>query len=88
MKVIHKYPLEKQFTRLTLHEDFKVLCAHTQNDVCTLWIEVDIDKPAQEGYFRIVGTGGAVPNLAHYVGTCFIDALVWHVYHVQQREWT
>jgi hypothetical protein len=47
-----------------------------------VWVEIETESKAPKiiKRFTIVGTGQEVPRGSSYVGTAFIDLMVWHVY--------
>jgi len=85
MKTIHKYHLTENPTELILPHGSTVVCVHEQNGTPTLWIEINLNAgaPMEKTTFRIVGTGGLMKHgNDQYIGTCFIDEFVWHVYKI------
>jgi hypothetical protein len=52
-----------------------------QDDLICLWAEVSVPVPkTATRIFRIVGTGGPVPEEMSYLGTVQYGGLVYHVY--------
>lgn len=81
MKVIWKYPLSEQVTKVDLPVGSIVRRVEQRPEGAVAWIEHDTDAPVVPRRLIVVGTGQEIPPEAHaYVGTLFQDWLVWHVY--------
>lgn len=83
-RVVHKVQLRDMETKITVSDGaFKALHVAEQDGVPTIWYETvyDIIVPV-EVTFRVVPTGGYIPDHSEYVGTAFCGALVWHIYQV------
>jgi hypothetical protein len=86
---VWKYPLawsaDTQQVPMPLHA--AVVHVALQDDVPTVWAEVQAQRPgmlAKIRLFRIVGTGGEVPDRFEYRGTVHHDGFVFHVYEGAQ----
>lgn len=80
MKTILKYQLSIIDRNTITAPTMTVLHVREQNDVPTIWAEVDEGGDIEEHTFWIVGTGMNVPSDATYLGTAFCSPFVWHVY--------
>ncbi len=86
-QVIYKYPLALTPAQsIYLPEGAKILHFGNQNEIPTLWVEVDPDAAVELRYFRMVGTGHKSPTdiMSVYIGTASFNSgyLVWHLYEV------
>jgi hypothetical protein len=72
METIHKYQIHpaERFV-LKMPEDAEILCVQMQDKRPCLWARVDLDDENVGRFFRIVGTGQALPadKLLSYVGS-------------------
>lgn len=81
MSVIHKYYLEPVLTTLQLPAGAKVLTVGVQKSAVCLWAEVDLERGWQERQFLTIPTGVNVDLYKSiYIGTVFMEDLVFHVY--------
>jgi hypothetical protein len=50
-----------------------------------LWAECWISelRETERRTFRVVATGGPVPDDCAYLGTCHMDEMVWHVFEAR-----
>jgi len=82
MRTVYKYPLDHPVTEYELPADCKILCIHEQDSTVMVWVELETESkaPITVKRFTIVGTGREIPRGSQYVGTAFIDLMVWHVY--------
>ena len=87
MKTIHKYQLNYGITSLQLPQGAIPIHADLQQDVPTLWVEVDTQMPLIHYNIHIVGTGHQMAEsispstrLSH-VSTFQEGGLVWHIYY-------
>jgi hypothetical protein len=65
----------------------QVLAVQEWNNAPCVWALVDPEAPSQNRFFKIVGTGYALPPLAgEYLGTVQTHGgqLVWHVFGSRQ----
>lgn len=91
-QVVHKFPLNLGgwgvFPSATHNVEMpkvsQVLALQLQNDIPTLWVQVDPETPAVTRTFQWVGTGQDVPLDGKYVGTVQMKdgAYVFHLYEV------
>lgn len=87
MRVVHKFPLPKELTmgdavRLQMPSGAHVVRFALQDDVPTLWAEVDTERSLRPRRFQIFGTGQPLARGAQYVGTWDFPPFVWHIYEV------
>jgi hypothetical protein len=89
MKAVWKYPLSTKVGQqeVVMPVDARILCLQVQNDVPTLWAEVDTTQGQNEARrFCTVLTGfSAIPDKHVYVGTFQLDggAFVGHVFEIR-----
>ncbi len=91
-EVIHKFPLHLGgwgvLPSATHHVGMPavsvVLTLQLQNDIPTLWVQVDPTTRAVTRVFQWVGTGDEVPSGGEYVGTVQLQdgKFVFHLYEV------
>lgn len=85
-RVIYKYPLEITDSQvIELQTEFPaidILHIAMQDDVLTMWVEVDLDVPAQSVPIFVVGTGHKLPTDAqmHLATVQDPHGFVWHIY--------
>lgn len=88
MRTIWKFTLgNKPSATVNMPRRAEVLTAQFQDDVVTLWAEVDSEHLLEERHFRIFGTGWDMAREIGYEGGKYIatvqrDGFVWHVYEV------
>ena len=86
MKTVWKYPLKldmDNLQRVQLPAGAVIQHVNAQNDIPTMWAEVNPDRNVDEvRYFSVVATGASVPDKSVYIGTIHIDWTVWHIYEV------
>jgi hypothetical protein len=79
-------PLNVQ--RVKMPRGAKILSAHAQGNVPTIWFLCDADEPIEEREIAIVATGSAAPYPAeaHFIGTIQFDGggVVVHVFEKPQ----
>lgn len=86
MSVIYEYTLNSVLTTLQMPFGAKVLTVGVQNENICLWAEVDPARAPQTRQFMAVPTGlDAYLDGLTYVGTVFLEYLVWgylvlHIY--------
>jgi hypothetical protein len=82
MKTIHKFPVAPE-TSINLPATAKVLTVAMQNGAAQMWVELDTEAPKVMRRFVAFGTGHEIniPTKA-FIGTIFVDGLVFHVYEV------
>ena len=86
MKTIYKYKLEivdKQTIELPQYAE--ILCVGTQLGNIYLWALVNTEATLNEMRdIEVLGTGNPVYENAesdrHYLGTCFVNHFVWHIF--------
>lgn len=84
MKSIYKYPLDGiHVTKVKMPTGANVVKFDNQNGLYCLWAIVDTDKPMEERYFTIVGTGWELDGDECYVGSIQQGAFVWHCLEVK-----
>lgn len=91
-KVIYKYQL-RMTRQQTVWMPYEAEILHVRpqkdlvsgDDVITVWAAVDREKDSVDREFRIVETGGHVPEDGKYLGTVMTDrdSLVWHIYDLE-----
>jgi hypothetical protein len=85
MRTVHKYqfPIQDEF-KLWLYGYVQVVHVGLQDDIPTMWTEIDSTGEAREHSFRVFGTGHKIPDdlRGHHVGTFMQAQFVWHLYHV------
>lgn len=85
-RAIYKYPIEitdSQVIELqTEYPAIDILHIAMQGDVLTMWVEVDLDVPAQPVPIFVVGTGHKLPVDAqmHLATVQDPHGFVWHIY--------
>ena len=81
-KVIWKYPVNMGGAVL-MPDKATILSCQLQNGMPVLWAEVDPAEPTVNSrVFKVVPTGGDVPDRGSYLSTFQVDGLVFHVYEV------
>ena len=86
MKTIFKYQLsitDKQTIELPQYA--KILCVGVQSEYIYLWALIDTEATLNEMRdIEIYGTGNPVCEIngtdRPYLGTCFINGFVWHIF--------
>jgi hypothetical protein len=67
-------------------QNAKIIHFDIQNEVYTIWAEVDDALEKEEKHFRIIPTGGAIPPYYKYVGTSLQNTpFVWHLYSLEGK---
>lgn len=82
MRTVYKYPLPfKPHIYIDMPAGAKVRHVEMQNDVGTLWVEVETDNKTETHEFYLVWTGEELPSVAgEHVGTFQDRDLIWHLY--------
>jgi hypothetical protein len=89
MRTIYKYelPLEgSDVQHIDMPEGAELLYVDIQPEVALhsvfVWALVDTDKPMAKRTLAVTGTGHPVPDegTGRYVGSCRMQAFVWHVW--------
>jgi len=78
----YEFPITDLFA-IVMPKGAEVLCVQTQYGVPRMWARVDDLQPSAEYYFRLVGTGHAMPpETGKYIGTIQLQGgeLVFHVF--------
>jgi hypothetical protein len=88
MRTIFKYPLYAFGVNvISLPFDAEIKAVGQQNNVITLWAEVEPENTQERRAFYIYGTGHNIPRGFTYIGTAFCGDFVWHVYEsVNERS--
>lgn len=82
--VVWKYTLMPFHSTLQIPFGAKVLTVGVQDGEVRLWVEADPTRADEERRFLTVPTGIEVDlHNTTYVGTFFLDDLVFHVYEKQ-----
>jgi len=85
MRTVYKYPITDIPMRVQIPDGAKILDAQMQEDIPTLWAEVETDNQRVVRTFFIVATGQPLPKeCARYIATMQDGPLVWHVYEVSE----
>jgi hypothetical protein len=79
----YRISAEQEQTTVAIREGAIIRAVGVQRsrEIC-LWAEVPDDAPVITRTFRVIGTGGDVPDPGTYLGTVFDGTFVWHVYEV------
>jgi len=86
---IYKYAFDRcghalmaDVVSMPMPKNSRVIACQMQQEVITLWAEVNADAELEQRLFRIVPTGGDVPIGYTYIDTVQMlsGALVWHIY--------
>ncbi len=84
MKTIYKFQLNlhNYTNELMLPIDSKVLTVQLQNNIISLWIEINLDEKQTElRRFKIIATGQSFEDTdAIYIATVQQGILVWHIF--------
>jgi len=80
-RVVWKYQLELTGNdqKIEIPAKATLLTVAWQNSPA-MWFLVDKDQPKEIRTFRVVGTGHPVDFTGEFLGTCFVDQYVWHVF--------
>ena len=82
-RTIHKYPIATPLAGIAAPRGWRVLTVQMQDDVPTIWAEVNPDAVWDTHLIEVVGTGHPLPDEPRtYLGTVQRGPLVWHVYEV------
>jgi len=89
MHVIYKYVLDagERFTRVELHEGYKVVCVKEQGENICVWVEQNIEQALEKTTFEVLPTG-EVPEVEfgerQYRGTAHLSGgkLVFHIFEI------
>jgi hypothetical protein len=79
-RVVHKFQMSSPSCGFVLPRDARVVKVGEQLGWVTLWIELDPLAKTTWRNFRVYATGARIAEGDVYVGTAFVDDLVWHVY--------
>ena len=77
---IHKYTLENEYINMPI--GCKIIHVDYQNDIITLWCEINDSMTVAKHYFQVVGTGQDVPRNGKHIKTLFDGPFVWHLYRI------
>lgn len=86
MRTIYKYQLQPGKTTLTLRG--KVLSAGVQGKDIFVWAIYDEDATERQVYVNTMGTGHEFVDApeSDFVGTVFLDWMVFHVFATDPQE--
>jgi hypothetical protein len=79
-------PIDDRMHTCELNGDPRhVAASEVGDDVVEFWAENDDLKAVATRWFRVYGTGDALPGSARWWGTCdrTPDGYVWHLYEVR-----
>jgi hypothetical protein len=81
---IFKYSLSKPRTRIEVPRHAQIIHVREQSGIPTIWMYFNTPYEALTEFrtFVWVGTGNEIENTGSYVGTCFCDPFVWHIFEV------
>ena len=79
-RTIYKYPMPEYYSLISLDPLGKVILVDMQNEVPTMWVELDPDAKGVSREFAIIGTGREVPDDAQHRGSFQDGVFVWHLY--------
>lgn len=65
-------------------EDAQILTVGVQGSSIRMWALVDPKAVQNTRYFNVYGTGHPHPGTGDYIGTAFIDELVFHVFEEKE----
>ena len=84
-KTIYKYALNIDINNIeVMGVNFKPIAFQLQNNVPTLWAEVNPSQVrTSKAVVSVIGTGWEVPQNGKYIGTCQQNGLVWHAYLIE-----
>ena len=88
MRTVFKYPLStnREFT-IELPLGARLLHIGLQENMPTLWAEVDKNSSLERRTFFCIGTGYDIPDNASYVGTIEQSGYyMWHYYIDEDRR--
>lgn len=79
---IFKYRLNVQdhFQQVEVPKGGEIVHVGNQENILSVWINVDPESPLECRVFWTVGTGQDIPKASRYVGTAMIGRFVWHVF--------
>lgn len=80
MTTIYKYPLAEFEQNIQMPQGATILAAQMQDGRITLWAACDPCNESEARKFRVIGTGGDLPDGFEYVGTVQSGPYVWHVF--------
>jgi hypothetical protein len=79
MRTIWKYEIKEQSVSTDIPVGAKLLSFQMQNNIPTVWFEVDPEERKEQRRFSLVGTGWKF-MAGGYLGTAQQGPLVWHLY--------
>ena len=79
-EIVWKYELQPGVTTIEMPGGSEALTVGAQGDGIFLWARVYPDAPRAARRFHTVGTGHMALALGRYVGTAFLDWMVFHVF--------
>ncbi len=81
MRCIYKYRLPHFWIQsVEMPKGSRVVHVGQQDGTPTLWVLVDTEAPTCSRLFKVMGTGGEIDKTDVYLGTCFVDRFVWHIF--------
>ena len=79
-KNIFKYELDPTGDWIAIQEGAEILSVGVQNSNIMMWALVDPERPMIQRKFNVYGTGHKIHYPGKFIGTVFMDNLVFHVY--------
>ena len=81
MRTIWKFVIPFPEGQVVMPRGARILALQKQDEIPTIWAEVDPEAPKENHLFIIYGTGHRVVA-GTYIGTFQSPPFVWHVYDV------
>lgn len=82
-RVIHKFIIIRGYNEITIPVGAKFLRFDFQEDIPTMWFEVNVSAALVHRRFQIYATGEPIPRRdLEYRQTAFQGPLVWHLYEL------
>lgn len=85
MRTVWKFPLAHD-TVLDMPKGARILNIGGQGRTVMFWAELEDTNEYEKRSFIIIGTGGAIPDGAEYIGTVHMPPFVWHVYEAESES--
>jgi hypothetical protein len=80
MKAIWKFQMPSPTCQVDMPVGAKVIRVTRQGAAICLWAIVESDNAKEKRRFATVGTGHAIPQDGHYLGTWDDGPFVWHLF--------
>ena len=84
MKAIYKYPIGFGVNEIIIPSNWKIVKFDKQNGNLFFWALIDTNYDKVKVNFAIYGTGHPIPKENIYIGTCFDNEFVWHLFMVKK----